>query len=93
MRIVVAVLDGELTCKILNKKRQSLESANDSLQPIAIGDDASLLIEGVVIHLREHMDKPVSDIFYKNQIFHQGSIIIVLAFMNSLIPRAANSLP
>ncbi len=54
--IVVAALEGELTCKILNKKRQCLESANASMQPIAISDDASLIIEGVVINsIRHHV--------------------------------------
>ena len=54
--IVVAALDGQLTCKILDVHRQCLESANPNMSPIPIPDHADLIIEGVVIHsIRQHV--------------------------------------
>lgn len=46
--IVVASIDGELTCKILDTKRRLLLSANKDYPPIAIKEDAGFLVEGVV---------------------------------------------
>ena len=48
--IVVAVVDGEMTCKILDINHRQLRSSNDKYAPIAIGDDISLCIEGVVVY-------------------------------------------
>ena len=54
--IVIAALDGELTCKILDKRLRQLVPANGNMQPIPIGDDSELIIEGVVIHsIRHHV--------------------------------------
>jgi DNA polymerase V len=53
--IVVAALDGELTCKILDLRLKRLLSGNDLFPPIDLGADAELIIEGVVTHsLRYH---------------------------------------
>lgn len=46
--VVVAALDGELTCKVLDRHHGRLLSANDKYPPIQIHEDASLVIEGVV---------------------------------------------
>ncbi|BFM18502.1 translesion error-prone DNA polymerase V autoproteolytic subunit [Maricurvus nonylphenolicus] len=54
--IVVAALDGELTCKILDKQRRLLLPANNAMRPVPIGDNSELIIEGVVIHsIRHHI--------------------------------------
>ena len=45
--LVIAALDGELTCKTIDTERQLLLPANDAMQPIAIGN-SELVIEGVV---------------------------------------------
>jgi len=47
--VVVAALDGDLVCKILDKQQQGLRSANQHYSFIAIAEMAELLIEGVVI--------------------------------------------
>lgn len=53
--VVIASIDGELTCKIFDKHRQRLLSANDKFPPILIKDGVEFLIEGVVTHsLRYH---------------------------------------
>ncbi len=53
--IVVAVIDGEMTCKILDTQQGRLLSSNSNYAPIPIGEDSSLSIEGVVIHsIRSH---------------------------------------
>ena len=46
--IVIAALDGELTCKVLDLKNRQLLSGNDIFPPIQIGEDSSLVIEGVI---------------------------------------------
>lgn len=48
--IVVASIDGELTCKILDLKNILFLSANPRYSPIPIVDDMSVCIEGVVTH-------------------------------------------
>jgi len=54
--IIIAALDGELTCKILDKKQQQLIAANRHYPPISIGKYSDLIIEGVVIHsVRYHV--------------------------------------
>lgn len=47
--IVIAGIDGELTCKYLNLKSRCLVAANPKYLPIPIRDEQDLLIEGVVI--------------------------------------------
>lgn len=54
--IIIAALDGQLTCKLLDKHNQCLISANKGYAPIAIGEFSDLIIEGVVIHsIRHHV--------------------------------------
>ena len=53
--IVIAAIDGELTCKFLDLKKNQLISANSKYLPIKLNDTAELLIEGVVISsIRQH---------------------------------------
>jgi DNA polymerase V len=57
--IVIAALNGELTCKILDLKRRRLLSGNDLFPPIELGEDAELIIEGVITHsIRYHRCSP-----------------------------------
>lgn len=57
--IVIAALDGELTCKIIDMKRRRLLSGNDLFPPIELGADAELIIEGVITHsIRYHRCSP-----------------------------------
>lgn len=54
--IVVAALDGELTCKILDTRQRQLVAANPAMKPIPVGEHSDLIIEGVVIHsIRHHV--------------------------------------
>ncbi|NJN45205.1 MAG: translesion error-prone DNA polymerase V autoproteolytic subunit [Candidatus Competibacteraceae bacterium] len=54
--IVVANVDGELTCKILDTNHKQLLSSNDDFPPIPISEHCELSIEGVVIHsIRSHV--------------------------------------
>jgi len=54
--IIIAALDGQLTCKILDKNKQCLISANKTYAPIPISEFSDLIIEGVVIHsIRHHV--------------------------------------
>lgn len=54
--VVIAALDGELTCKILDKHQQQLKPANKTMHPIAINEHNDLIIEGVVTHsIRHHV--------------------------------------
>lgn len=46
--VVIASVDGELTCKFLDKRGRQLLSGNDSFPPMAITEDMDLAIEGVV---------------------------------------------
>ena len=57
-QIVIAALDGQLTCKILDKTRHRLLSANKQFAPITIGEFSELIIEGVVIHSVRHHVHP-----------------------------------
>jgi len=53
--IVIAAIDGELTCKFLNLTLNQLLSANPKFPPIHINTDCDLIIEGVVISsIRRH---------------------------------------
>lgn len=48
--VVIAAVNGELTCKILDVEHRLLRAANPSYPSISLGDDTDLLIEGVVVH-------------------------------------------
>lgn len=53
--VVVAAIDGELTCKILDLKRKRLLSANDAYPPVNIAGREDLVIEGIVVYsIRRH---------------------------------------
>ena len=55
-QIIIAALDGELSCKILDKKQQRLVASNRHYPPINIAEGSELIIEGVVIHsIRYHV--------------------------------------
>lgn len=49
--IVIAALDGQLTCKILDLKKRELRSANLSYLPMPIAEGNELEVLGVVIHV------------------------------------------
>ncbi len=54
--VVVAAIDGELTCKILDKRRMLLLAANNNYPPIRISSEEALIIEGVVTHsIKRHL--------------------------------------
>ena len=54
--IVVAALDGELTCKILDTRRKQLLSANNEYPPINVDGREDMVIEGVVTHsIKKHL--------------------------------------
>ncbi|HDY90493.1 MAG TPA: DNA polymerase V [bacterium] len=54
--VVIAALDGQLTCKILDIHNEQLRPANPDISPISIYEDNELIIEGVVIHsIRTHI--------------------------------------
>jgi len=54
--IVVAALDGELTCKILDTRRKQLLSANNDYPPINVAGREDLIIEGVVTYsIKKHL--------------------------------------
>lgn len=54
-QVVIAALNGDLVCKVLDKHQQQLLSANDQYPPIAINEEMALLIEGVVTYsIRSH---------------------------------------
>jgi len=46
--VVVAALNGELACKVLDLKHRQLISGNDSFSPIPLPEDCDLIIEGVI---------------------------------------------
>jgi DNA polymerase V len=57
--IVIAALNGELTCKILDYKGRRLLSGNNLFPPIEVGKDVELIIEGVVTYsIRRHKCSP-----------------------------------
>ena len=56
--VVIAAINGELTCKILDIEHRLLRAANPSYPSIALGDDTDLLIEGVVVHAINPMAFP-----------------------------------
>ncbi len=48
--VIVANLNGEFVCKILDKERRLLLSANEKYQPVPITEHDHFTLEGVVIH-------------------------------------------
>lgn len=55
--VVIAALDGELTCKVLDLKQRRLLPANSRCKPIPLPEEVDLVIEGVVpahIHYHRH---------------------------------------
>lgn len=46
--VIVVALDGELTCKVLDRRRGRLLSANEQYPPIPVLEDQDVLVEGVV---------------------------------------------
>ena len=57
--VVIAVINGELTCKALDLREQMLRSGNMRYPPIKLDDDIELMVEGVVIHsIRHHRSLP-----------------------------------
>ncbi len=53
--VVVAAIDGELTCRILDLRNRRLLAANPDYQPIDIGGREDAMIEGVVVFsVRSH---------------------------------------
>lgn len=46
--VIVVAVDGELTCKLLDKNRQCLLSANDKFPPIPILEGQDVISEGIV---------------------------------------------
>ena len=53
-RIVIASVDGQLTCKILDINNRCLRGANPEFDPIPLPDETDLIIEGVVVHAIHH---------------------------------------
>jgi len=54
-RIVIASVDGQLTCKILDINNRCLRAANPDYEAIPLPDETDLVIEGVVMHVIHHM--------------------------------------
>ena len=55
--VVLAAVNGELACKILDTRNQLLRSANPHYAPIPVGD-SDLVIEGVIsFSVRQHNDR------------------------------------
>lgn len=52
--VVVAVVNGELTCKVLDLKGRQLVAANPDCPAIAFSNGLSATIEGTVIHSIRH---------------------------------------
>lgn len=53
--VVVANVDGEFTCKILDTRNRRLIAANPLYKPIPITESMEMVIEGIVIHsIRSH---------------------------------------
>ena len=52
--VIIAALDGQLTCKILDKNNHCLRSANKDYPPIPVNEYSGLMMEGVVIHSIRH---------------------------------------
>jgi DNA polymerase V len=56
--VVLAAINGEITCKTLDMHARELLSANNQYPPIPIHDGADFSVEGVVIYsIRNHRDR------------------------------------
>lgn len=49
-QVVIAVINGELSCKLLDIDNQLLLSANPAFKAIPVNGEMDFMIEGVVIH-------------------------------------------
>lgn len=57
--VVIAVLNGELSCKLLDTRNQRLLASHPEYPPVPVDDGAELVIEGVVpFSIRCHRDRP-----------------------------------
>lgn len=52
--VVIALINGELTCKVLDTHQRRLLSANPRFTPIPITDELDMVVEGVVTHTVRH---------------------------------------
>ena len=57
--VVIAALDGELVCKVLDMRCRRLLSANETYPPIAISDAVELVVEGTVTYAIRHLSPHV----------------------------------
>lgn len=57
--VVIAVINGELTCKILDIKKRQLVAANPAYAPVPLNGDMDFMIEGVVIHAINPLCSPL----------------------------------
>jgi len=53
--IVIASVDGQLTCKVLDINNRCLRASNPDYEPIPLPDETDLVIEGVVMHVIHRM--------------------------------------
>ena len=56
--VVIAAINGELTCKLLDMKNKLLRAANPAFKPIPINAETDLVIEGVVVHAINSLCSP-----------------------------------
>ena len=49
--VVIAAVNGELTCKLLDKRKKQLRAASEGYPPIALDGELDLVIHGVVTHV------------------------------------------
>jgi len=56
--IIIAAINGELTCKILDIEHRLLRAANPSYPSISLDEGDDLVIEGVVVHAINPMAFP-----------------------------------
>lgn len=57
--VVIAAVDGQLTCKVLDLKRRQLMPANARCKPIPLPEEVDLIIEGIVAaHIHYHRRWP-----------------------------------
>ena len=56
---VIAFVEGEYTCKLLDLQRRQLRSANPAFPPLTLGEDTEAVIEGVVTHAIHDLRLPL----------------------------------
>ena len=57
--VVIAAVDGQLTCKVLDLKHRQLLPANARHKPIPLPEEVDLIIEGIVAaHIHYHRRWP-----------------------------------